>query len=308
MSAGAFAVSGCNGFVGRHLVAELARAGHRVVGLGREAEPSPDIAATLADYQCVDLTRSWPAVDGVDGLVHLAGHSNVAESFDHPQRFIADNSAAVTHLGEHLLTLGAPPRALVISSGAVYDTSQPVPIPEEGRTFPSSPYVVSKLLVENQCTYYATRGAPLVTVRPFNHIGPGQQTGFLLPDLVRSAREARATGSPLVVGDLTKVRDYTDVRDVVRAYALLLQADLGSQRVFNVCSGRGHSGEDLLDLVKDALDLREVTTHVDGSRLRPTDPQRVVGDNGLLRRVTGWAPQIDLATSVGDLVRTSAEE
>lgn len=298
----AVVVSGCNGFVGRHLVPELYKRHGRVIGLGREDGPDDALVPFLAEYRPADLTRSWPDLTGVSGVVHLAGHSNVAESFAHPQRFISDNSAIVTHLGERLLSMTTPPRTLVISSGAVYDPRQPMPIPESGLTHPSSPYVVSKLLVESQSAYYAARGAPTVTVRPFNHIGPGQQQGFLLPDLVHSAREAARSGEPLRVGDLSKVRDYTDVRDVARAYALLLTSDLGPHRVFNVCSGSGHSGEELLEVVLDALGLPDLPTEVDEDRLRPSDPQRVLGDNSLVRGISGWAPRTDLATSVGDFI------
>ncbi len=167
------AVSGCNGFVGKHLVPLLAANGARVVGLGRETAASDAIAPTLSDYVTVDLATNWPHIDGVTSIVHLAGHSNVADSFAHPQTFINDNSAVVTNLGERLLALSSPPRALVISSDAVYDPDQPMPVDEHGRTLPTSPYAVSKLVMEMQAAYYGARGLPMIVARPFNHLGPG---------------------------------------------------------------------------------------------------------------------------------------
>lgn len=299
------AVSGCNGFVGRHLVAALRPASDRIVGLGREPAPAAETDEHLDEYVHVDLTREWPRMVGVTGIVHLAGRSNVAESFKEPQRFITENSAAVTNLGERLLALPHPPRTLVISSGAVYDPRQPMPIRESGTTFGSSPYAVSKLLVENQSAYYSARGLPFVVVRPFNHIGPGQQRGYLLPDLVHSARQALQQGHAIRVGDLTKVRDYTDVRDVVRAYVLLLTAELGTRTVFNVCSGTGRSGSEMLTAALRALGMVDTPVEVDEERLRPTDPERVVGDNGVLRRVTGWTPEFDLERTVSDFVHSA---
>ena len=136
--------------------------------------------------------------------------------------------------------------------------------------------MVSKLLVENLAAYYGGRGLDAVVARPFNHIGPGQKEGFLLPDLVTEARSAAAEGRPMRVGDLTTGRDYTDVRDVVRAYRLLLEAELGgdfaADRVFNVCSGQARSGDELCDLALAELDLTHLDRAVDESRAAPERP------------------------------------
>lgn len=296
-------VTGVNGFVGKHLADELLRHGHEVVGIGHE--PGHAVAG-LTDYIDQDLTTRWPAVTA-DAVVHLAGLSAVGPSFHEPQRYVTVNSSMVTHLGEALLASGFRGRVLVVSSGAVYDARSGRPLDEESPLGFGSPYVVSKVLVENLAAYYAGRGLDVAVTRPFNHIGPGQQRGFLVPDLLAAGLEAAAAGSPVRVGDLETRRDYTDVRDVVRAYRLLLEAERLDHRVFNVCSGRSWSGKELLDLLRTAAGLKRLVVEVDAARLRPDDPRDVVGVATLLRDTVGWQPEIGLEQSIHDFVATSCD-
>ena len=297
--AGRVAVTGVNGFVGHHLVAELVAAGAEVVGIGHEPDGGP---AGLSDYVSQDLTQGWPQGLEVRAVVHLAGLSAVGPSFDDPQRYLDQNSAMVTHLCEGVLAHSPGVRLLVVSSGAVYDAHQDLPLDETGRIGFSSPYVVSKVLVENQVAYYAGRGLDAVVARPFNHIGPGQGLGFLVPDLLAAADAAAVSGQPLRVGDLGTRRDYTDVRDVARAYRLLLEADDLGARVFNVCSGRSWSGRELLGVLEDAWPHGRVEVEVDDRRIRPRDPREIVGDNTRLRQAVAWKPEIDIADSIRDFV------
>lgn len=296
------AVTGVNGFVGRHVVNELAGAGVDVVGVGHEDHAVP---AGVTDYVSQDLTVGWPRGLDVDAVVHLAGLSAVGPSFEDPQRYLEQNSAMITHLAEGVLSDSPGVRVLVVSSGAVYDAQQALPFGESSRIGFSSPYVVSKVLVENQVAYYAARGLDAVVARPFNHIGPGQGTGFLVPDLLRGAAAAAATGESLQVGDLDTRRDYTDVRDVARAYRLLVEAEQLADRVFNVCSGRSWSGRQLLELLESVWPFGDVKVEVDERRVRPGDPREIVGDSSRLHCAVGWEPTIDLQTSVRDFVRES---
>jgi len=160
--------------------------------------------------------------------------------------------------------------------------------------------------VENLAAYYGSRGLDVVVARPFNHIGPGQKDGFLLPDLVAGAEAAAAEGRALQVGDLSTSRDYTDVRDVARAYRLLLAAELGpdfaADRVFNICSGESRSGDELCDLALAELGLAHLERTVDESRRRPNDPRSITGDNSRVRRTTGWAPERRVEETVRDYV------
>lgn len=188
----------------------------------------------------------------------------------------------------------------MVSSGAIYDTREQLPIDEARPTRAVSPYAVSKILVETQAEYYTARGLDVVVARPFNHIGPGQAAGFLLPDLFAGLQESE--GQPLVVGDLSTRRDYTDVRDVADAYRLLLECDLGDDRVFNVCSARPVSGTELFEELLAALGRGPVDVFIDETRLRPTDPRSVCGSAALLHARTGWSPTIGLPQTIRDFV------
>jgi GDP-4-dehydro-6-deoxy-D-mannose reductase len=299
---GTVAVTGVSGFVGRHLARELSTQGVTVVGIGHE--PGADLPG-VAEYVEADLSRGWPDLPEVDAVVHLAGLSAVGPSFADPQRYLEQNSAMVTAMCESLLGAPRPPRVLVVSSGAVYDPHQELPLDEQAQIGHSSPYVVSKLLVEAQAAYYLGRGLDALVARPFNHIGPGQGPGFLVPDLAAGLRVFAASGEPCVVGDLDTRRDYTDVRDVVRAYRLLLQVQAPRHRLFNVCSGASRSGREILEALATAEGLDEVQTRIDPARVRPGDPRDIRGDHARLTAATGWRPELTLADSIGDFVRAT---
>jgi GDP-4-dehydro-6-deoxy-D-mannose reductase len=286
-------VSGANGFVGVHLTRELVEHGHDVVGLSK-GPVSPEIADLVTDYQDRDLSQSWPS-DSADAVIHLAGLAAVRPSFDDPQGYLVGNSAPVTRLCEGLLAEGRSPRVVVVSTGAVYAPG--VRLNEAAPTQVTSPYVVSKLLVELQCAYYRRRGLDVTVMRPFNHIGPGQQPGFLLPDLIAGVAAGR-----LAAGNLDTRRDYTDVRDVARAYRLAVEAENINAPTLNVCSAVGVSGRELLTLVAHEFGVPVPEPAVDPARLRPDDPAEITGDFGLAAKVLGWNPVIDLATTVHDTV------
>lgn len=291
------AVTGVNGFVGRHVAAELADHGIAVVGIGIQDQAAVDLDA----YFSADLVAEWPSIGPVDAVIHLAGLAAVGPSFDEPQRYLTVNSSIVTNMGEALVASSSKARVVLVSSGAIYDGNQPLPLTERSSVDINSPYAISKVLNEIQASYYRGRGLDCVIARPFNHIGPGQGPGFLLPDL--AAALARAGHEPLLVGNLSTKRDYTDVRDVARAYRLLAtQPELGHQ-VYNICSGRSLSGNDILAGLLKASGRSEVHTETDSARLRPNDPVDIVGDNSRLRKDTGWAPQNNIGDTISDYLR-----
>lgn len=299
------AVTGVDGFVGRHVARLAVEGGWRVVGLSRASEPGAELSPLLAEYHAGDLAEQWPASLRADAVIHLAGLAAVAPSFDHPQEYIETNSAMVTLMCEAMLGWDAPPRLVGVSSGAVYGAGVPSqPVDESTPTAPTSPYVVSKLLVEQQLGYYARRGIDTVIARPFNHIGPGQHQGFIVPDLTAALREV-SPGEPVPMGNLTSERDYTDVRDVAAAYLILAGAPSHDHEVYNVCSGTARSGNELLELVASALEIPVPQTVVDPARLRAVDNPRITGSAARLRDEYGWAPRIDVAQSIVDFVRGS---
>lgn len=302
MESAPIVVTGVNGFVGRHLVRELTTSGHPVLGLGREEEPAHEVESDLFSYVAVDLSASWPRLGEIAGIVHLAGLASVGDSFDRPQEYIEVNSRIVTNMCEGLLSEGRHPRIVGVSSGAVYDSTGNRTVDEVAPVAVTSPYAVSKLLVENQLTYYSGRGLDCVIARPFNHAGPGQGPGYLIPDLIEAISRSMEDKSPAQTGLLTTVRDYTDVRDVVRAYRMLCTANSLDHRLYNICSGRGLSGEAIFALVREKLGAADVSARTDESALRPSDPSIIVGDPGRITADVGWSASIPIAQTIRDAV------
>lgn len=302
MSDRVLVVTGANGFVGAHVARLAAEAGADVWAVAREDEPRPELAPYAARYFRADLAEEWPVPAGATAVVHLAGLAAVSASFDQPQRYLSVNSAIMTNMSEALRTESAGPRVVVVSTGAVYaPPNEGEAVSENDPLVPGSPYAVAKILVETQAAYYARRGLDVVVARPFNHIGPGQGPGFVLPDLTASL-EALAPGEPMRVGNLNAARDFTDVRDVARAYLELAFAPAHRHDVYNVASGEAHSAFEILTEVARGLGVEVPPLEVDTSRLRPDDPARIVGDASRLRDEFGWAPRIDWRRSVADFL------
>ncbi|HEX3332821.1 MAG TPA: GDP-mannose 4,6-dehydratase, partial [Acidimicrobiales bacterium] len=169
-------------------------------------------------------------------------------------------------------------------------------------TAPASPYAASKLAAE-VVSLQAWRGygQPVVVVRPFNHIGPGQSPNFFVPAMAKRIVEARRSGAAsLRVGTLTTRRDFTDVRDVVAAYRLLIAEGIPGE-VYNVCSGVDVAMSDVAAQLL-ALDGADLTLETDPELVRPVDVPVLRGDAALLRAATGWEPQIPLATTLADVL------
>lgn len=301
-------VTGVNGFVGKHLTRELKSGGHEVMGLGRE-NPHPEIKDIIDGYVMCDLTDSSQVaqlkLDDINAVINLAGLAKISDSFGKDDLYKKINVEVLTQLGERLLSIGSKARVIAISTGAVYDSVQPMPFTESSTTInEDSAYATSKLLMEKAALNLRERGLDCVIARPFNHIGPGQMSGFIVPDLYEKLLEAKSSGK-IVVGNLKTRRDYTDVRDVVRAYALLVIANPGklSSSIYNVCSGLTKSGEDVLNELKKHMPGSEtIEIEVDPHFIRPNDPQELRGSSKLINNDTGWEPKIPFEQTIADFV------
>jgi GDP-4-dehydro-6-deoxy-D-mannose reductase len=297
-------VTGVNGFVGQHLAKQAAGDGWSVHGISTQPAPAPGIAEHLDGYAGVDLRQQWPASAPTDAtVVHLAGLAAVGPSFDDPQAYIAGNSAMVTNLGEALLRAGSTGRIIGVSTGAVYASSPEGSVHDE--TSPvafNSPYAVSKILVEHQLAYYRGRGLDTVVARPFNHFGPGQGRGFLIPDLIARLREL-PDGQPLEVGNLDTRRDYTDVRDIARAYLALAEADTLHHDLYNIATGETRAGMSVVRMVCAAMGRPVPETRIDPSKARPNDPLSITGDPTRIKLELSWAPRRSFTNSVDNLIR-----
>jgi GDP-4-dehydro-6-deoxy-D-mannose reductase len=207
----------------------------------------------LTGYASADLRRGWPIGVPLDAdVVHLAGLAAVGPSFDSPREYIDGNSAMVTSMCEALLSAGFTGRVVGVSTGPSTPGGRGRPDRDRSVAYTSPPYVVSKVLTENPSPT-TRRGLRTVVARPFNHIGPNQGSGFLLPDLLRQ-HLASTPGRPLRVGNLDTRRDYTDVRDVARAYLALATAPRLAHDVYNVASGTARSGREILEALYEALE------------------------------------------------------
>jgi GDP-4-dehydro-6-deoxy-D-mannose reductase len=275
-------VSGAGGFVGPVLVEHLEAQGDDVTGVDQHSGPD------LLDGP------GWQRLLGdlaPDAVYHLAGWSDVGASWHEPERTFRTNAEGVG-------------RVLVISSADVYGTCAPgdLPLTEDHPVDPRSPYGASKVSAE-VLARRAWRGDGLETViaRPFNHIGPGQAPNFVAPALAQRIAEAEAAGGGTIRhGDLTPRRDLTDVRDVVRAYRLLVEHGEPGQ-TYNVCSGRDLAMSELLEHLVDRA-TAPITTEVDPDLLRPVDLPVLRGSYTRLHECTGWTPEIDIRQTLADIL------
>lgn len=299
-------ITGVNGFVGPYLAKELHTRGLTLVACGIDETLSDKAAEFIESYFTCDLTNAsdvkqlpWHEIDGV---IHLAGLSAVGPSFEKPLMYMNVNTASIIQLFEASIAANVHPTFVVISSGAVYASSTS-PITETSALEINSPYVVSKLSAELITQYYVTRGFNAVSVRPFNHIGPNQMSGFIVPDLIDQARAVINGSKPSIqVGDLTTKRDYTDVRDVVRAYADLLLAPKLSHTIYNICSGTSVSGEDILHTILQKMGREDVPIEIDQTRIRPSDNPVVLGSSKRIFSELGWKPAISLDQTIADIL------
>lgn len=285
-------VTGAGGFVGRHLVTHLGSAGDEVVVLGGSVD--------VTDAEAV---RAAVGKTAPDAVYHLAALSHVGDSWDAPARVFRVNAEGTLNV-LRACTVGGVARVLVVGSADEYGVVDPADLPlgEDAPLRPVTPYAASKVAAEF-LALQAHLGDALgaIRVRAFNHTGPGQSERFVVPAVAHRIAEAEATGDRrLRLGSLDAVRDFTDVRDVVRAYRLLVErAEPGA--VYNVCSGEGVSVADIVERLV-AASGAELEIVIDPELVRPVEVPRLVGDNARLREATGWVPEIPLERTLADVL------
>jgi GDP-4-dehydro-6-deoxy-D-mannose reductase len=292
-------ITGGKGFVGQWLAAHLKDSGDEVVVV--------DVETDVADGAALGRVVAEAAPDAI---YHLAALTHVGESWENPSQVLQVNVLGTAELLAAARALSHPPTVLVVSSAEVYGVVSPgqLPLKETTPTAPATPYAASKLAAE-AVALQAWRGyhQPVLVVRPFNHIGPGQSPNFAVPALAKRIVEARKAGSrSLRVGTLTTRRDFTDVRDVVVAYRLLIEHAVPGT-IYNVCSGRDVAISDVADELL-ALADAQLELVIDPDLVRPVDVPVLRGDAGLLEATTGWRPSIPLATTLADVLASWAAD
>jgi len=290
------AITGARGFVGRHLAAHLTARGDEVVELDLDGARALDVT----DH---DAVVARVAAERPDAVYHLAARSHVGESWAAGDALTRVNVGGTRAVVDACVRAGVH-RVLVVGSaeqyGAVHDDE--LPIRESTALRPITPYGETKAAAEQVAlAAHREHGLGVVCARAFNHTGPGQPSAFLVPGLAaRIAAAERSGADEIVLGNGDPVRDFSDVRDVVRAYALLM-ARGASGEIYNVASGTSHSMRSILDLLVAQSRIR-VTVEVDPARLRPSDTPVLTGNADKLRAATGWIPAIAFDRMLRDLL------
>jgi GDP-4-dehydro-6-deoxy-D-mannose reductase len=291
-------VTGSDGFVARHLIRHLRDNGDEVHGIDRERD--------VTDARSMQEVFEWFLPDVT---YHLAALTHVGDSWENASEFTRVNVVGTQRVLDASFEAVPHAMTIVVSSSEVYGISreEDQPLSESFRVAPANPYSSSKVEAERVARDAVRfRGQRVVVARPFNHLGPGQSPNFVVPALVSRLLDARDRGDEsILVGDLSTRRDFSDVRDVVRAYRLL--AKLGvSGEVYNVASGHDVA---LLDIARQLVArlAPNVELVVDPSLLRPVDLPVSRGSYDKLHQATGWAPHIALHASLDDIVNDLEE-
>lgn len=302
-------VTGAAGFVGRHLARELSAAGHRVLTTDLAADAPPD----LPDYRPADL-RDRAALATLlresrpDACVHLAAVSFVPDGDRDPAALLAINIGGTVNLLEALRTESPRTRLLLVSTAQVYGPAaapdaQDRPLPEDAPCLPVTLYAISKAACEQAVFgHAAAHGLEVLVARPANHTGPGQSPRFVAAAFARQVRDVAAgRAHEIQVGNLDSIRDFTDVRDVVRAYRLLLEQGTAG-RAYNISANHRVRIGELLDRLQ-ALAGTRAPLRTDPERVRRADAAPPL-DIRRLQKTTGWAPAFTLDGTLRDLLQT----
>ncbi|HTO01567.1 MAG TPA: GDP-mannose 4,6-dehydratase [Microthrixaceae bacterium] len=288
-------ITGAGGFVGHHLINHLQDAGDEVITTDR----STDGLDMLDAPALLDFFRKSKA----EVIYHLAGASDVGGSWLTPQATFRANAEGTLNVLWAARETNTE-RVLTIGSADIYGKVSPedLPLTEEQPLMPVSPYAASKVAADSVALQaWLGYSQQVVRARPFNHLGPGQTDRFVAPAIASRVVANELSGeNRVLVGNLAPRRDFTDVRDVVRAYRSLMESGRSGE-VYNVCSGTATAVQDLAERLISMATV-EMELETDPALARPVDIPVLLGDNSKLRKDTGWAPSIDLDTTLADLL------
>ena len=299
-------IIGVAGFVGKHLVNELKCTGWDVAGTKLPME-TVDLDIPLHELDILDADAVSDLLEMVrpDFIFHLAAQSSVGVSWKEPALTVDVNVKGVINLLEAVRAAVKPPGVMLIGSGEEYGyvLSEELPVNEDTALRPRNVYAGTKIAQGMLGQVYARAyNLKIIIVRAFNHIGPGQTDAFVVPAFCKQVAGIEVSGSEGIirVGNLDAKRDFTDVRDIVKAYRLL--AENGeSGEIYNVGSGVSVSISAILDMIIDLSDAK-ITIEQDPERMRPSDTPDVRADISKLTACTGWEHEIPLETTIMDVL------
>ena len=306
-------ITGITGFVGSHMAEYALAHGAEVFGSSRWRSRTENIEHLRSQIKLIECDlRDLASVRGLletaepTHVVHLAAQSFVGASWQTPAETLSTNIISQVNLLEGIRRFTIVPRVLVAGSSEEYGFVCPdeLPIRETNPLRPLSPYAVSKVAQDMMgYQYFMSYGLPIIRTRAFNHEGPRRGEVFVTSNFAKQVAEIEAgMREPVMsVGDLTPRRDFSDVRDVVRGYWLLLERGEPGE-VYNLCSGRSWAIQQVLEFLLEQSRVKRIAVETDPARLRPSDVMILEGDSSKIRKATGWEVEIPFERTLKDLL------
>lgn len=310
-----YLITGFSGFVSKHFIEYLESLNTNAVVVGIDIN-YPEFSITdykhvLCSFRRIDLLDK-NQVDNIiyqfqpDYILHLASYSSVAFSWKNPVASFSNNTNIFLNLLEQIRAMNLPCRVLSIGSSEEYGDVDPkdVPLTENHMLKPVSPYAVARVSQEMLSKIYVDGyGLDIVLTRSFNHIGPGQRDIFVISSFAKQLADMKKNDKKreLVTGNLSIIRDFLDVRDVVKAYHALFKNGRKGE-IYNVCSGTGTSLEKLIHKMAELLEI-DIETKTDPTLIRPSDNAIIIGDNKKIKTETGWDHTYSLQESLNDIIQ-----
>jgi GDP-4-dehydro-6-deoxy-D-mannose reductase len=299
-------ITGASGFAGGYLARACHAAGEDVLGISRTGTVPPQGGIGLSVDLCdADAVRALVAEFAPEVVHHLACQSSVGRSWLEPAETMHSNVSGAVNLLEALRLEAPTARVIWVSTSEVYGEVATLPIAEPTPLEPASPYAISKAAGDQLAGVYAQAyGLAVIRARPFSHAGPEQRPMFLMASLSRTLVQARRRGQgsvQIATGNPDTRRDFTDVRDVVRAYRLLVEHGTPGQ-VYNVCSGGSVSTAEQVQLAAELVSPLEIEHIVDPAQVRVHEISDLRGSHERLTAATGWMPEVSLRETWADTI------
>ncbi|MFA5262062.1 MAG: GDP-mannose 4,6-dehydratase [Candidatus Omnitrophota bacterium] len=308
-----YLITGFSGFVGRHFTEYLFKNKKNSEIVGIDINPpsfgKDSFPGLKWEYKKIDLMNKEGLGDLLfnfrpDYILHLAAHSSVAFSWKEPALSFQNNTNIFLNILEVVRGINPRSRILAVGSSDVYGNVSPaaLPLTENSPLAPVSPYAMTRVFQEMMAALYVKEfGVKIISTRSFNHIGPGQRDNFVVSSFAKKIVELKIGGNHhITTGDTSIIRDFVDVRDVVKAYDLLFQKGRIGE-VYNICSGKGYLLEEIIQMMAEIV-KKEVVSMVDPKLIRPSDNQAIIGSNKKIIKEIGWRPEITLKQSLKDLI------
>ncbi len=296
-------IFGAGGFVGSYLSREFLEHGYAVVGSDKatRGQLPPEVAFHPADLLNAEEVESLVNAVGPDVVINLAAISSVGASWGIPQTTIEVNVVGALNILEAARKAEKKPRILFVGSSEEYVITEQA-IDEETELNASNPYGISKVTQENFAALYrAHYGLQVYCVRPFNHTGVGQRDSFVLPSFCKQVAAIEKSGQPgtIQVGNLNIERDFSHVKDIVRAYRMIVEQD-DCRAIYNVGSGTAYNLTELLQYVT-KLSHQPISIEVDPARFRPSDQPRICCDHSRITEELGWTPEYSVYDALKEM-------